>query len=54
MMSSQTVPAAISRGSLDFLDAEGLAENTIVIYTSDQGFFLGEHGWFDTLEFKFR
>jgi arylsulfatase A-like enzyme len=33
--------------TLDFLDAEGLAENTIVIYTSDQGFFLGEHGWFD-------
>lgn len=32
---------------LDWLDAEGLAENTIVIYTSDQGFFLGEHGWFD-------
>lgn len=32
---------------LDFLDAEGLTENTIVIYTSDQGFFLGEHGWFD-------
>ncbi|KAL4938162.1 hypothetical protein BDV06DRAFT_226269 [Aspergillus oleicola] len=32
---------------LDFLDAEGLAENTIVMYTSDQGFFLGEHGWFD-------
>lgn len=32
---------------LDFLDAESLAENTIVIYTSDQGFFLGEHGWFD-------
>ena len=32
---------------LDFLDVEGLAENTIVIYTSDQGFFLGEHGWFD-------
>ncbi|KAF2247173.1 alkaline phosphatase-like protein [Trematosphaeria pertusa] len=32
---------------LDFLDAEGLAENTVVIYTSDQGFFLGEHGWFD-------
>jgi len=32
---------------LDFLDAEGLAENTIVIYTSDQGFFLGDHGWFD-------
>ncbi|KAH7083869.1 alkaline-phosphatase-like protein [Paraphoma chrysanthemicola] len=32
---------------LDFLDQEGLGENTIVIYTSDQGFFLGEHGWFD-------
>jgi arylsulfatase A-like enzyme len=32
---------------LDYLDAEGLTENTIVIYTSDQGFFLGEHGWFD-------
>lgn len=32
---------------LDFLDESGLAENTIVVYTSDQGFFLGEHGWFD-------
>lgn len=32
---------------LDYLDAEKLAENTIVIYASDQGFFLGEHGWFD-------
>ncbi|KAI5923300.1 alkaline-phosphatase-like protein [Camillea tinctor] len=32
---------------LDWLDAEGLAEDTVVIYTSDQGFFLGEHGWFD-------
>lgn len=32
---------------LDYLDGEGLSENTIVIYTSDQGFFLGEHGWFD-------
>ncbi len=32
---------------LDFLDAEGLAEDTVVIYTSDQGFFLGDHGWFD-------
>jgi arylsulfatase A-like enzyme len=32
---------------LDFLDAEKLADNTIVIYTSDQGFFLGEHGFFD-------
>jgi arylsulfatase A-like enzyme len=32
---------------LDYLDKNGLAENTIVVYTSDQGFFLGEHGWFD-------
>ena len=32
---------------LDYLDESGLAENTIVIYTSDQGFYLGEHGWFD-------
>lgn len=32
---------------LDWLEEAGLAENTIVIYTSDQGFYLGEHGWFD-------
>src|SRR5690606_24550082 len=32
---------------LDYLDENGLAENTIVIYSSDQGFYLGEHGWFD-------
>ncbi|RIJ50809.1 DUF4976 domain-containing protein [Maribellus luteus] len=32
---------------LNYLDKHGLAENTIVIYTSDQGFYLGEHGWFD-------
>lgn len=32
---------------LDYLDQEGLTENTIVIYTSDQGFFLGDHGWYD-------
>lgn len=32
---------------LDYLDDEGLTENTIVIYTSDQGFFLGDHGWYD-------
>lgn len=32
---------------LDYLDANGLAENTVVIYSSDQGFYLGEHGWFD-------
>ena len=32
---------------LEYLDESGLAENTVVIYASDQGFFLGEHGWFD-------
>jgi arylsulfatase A-like enzyme len=32
---------------LDGLDRTGLAPNTLVVYTSDQGFFLGEHGWFD-------
>jgi arylsulfatase A-like enzyme len=32
---------------LDWLDKNGLAENTIVVYTSDQGFFLGEHNFFD-------
>jgi arylsulfatase A-like enzyme len=32
---------------LDWLDAHGLRENTVVIYTSDQGFFLGDHGLFD-------
>ncbi len=32
---------------LDYLDESGLAENTIVIYTSDQGYFLGEHGLWD-------
>jgi arylsulfatase A-like enzyme len=32
---------------LDFLKANGLDKNTVVIYASDQGFYLGEHGWFD-------
>ncbi len=32
---------------LDYLDETGQAENTVVVYTSDQGFFLGDHGWFD-------
>jgi len=32
---------------LDYLDKSGLADNTVVIYSSDQGFYLGEHGWFD-------
>ena len=32
---------------LDRLEEKGLAENTLIVYTSDQGFFLGDHGWFD-------
>ena len=32
---------------LDYLDAQQLSKNTVVIYASDQGFYLGEHGWFD-------
>ena len=32
---------------LDYLDESGLSKNTIVIYTSDQGFFVGDHGWLD-------
>ncbi len=32
---------------LDYLDEAGLADNTVVIYSSDQGFYLGEHGWYD-------
>ena len=32
---------------LDRLDALGLSQNTVVVYSSDQGFFLGEHGWYD-------
>lgn len=32
---------------LDYLEATGMDENTLVVYTSDQGFYLGENGWFD-------
>ena len=32
---------------LEYLERNGLAENTLVIYSSDQGFYLGEHGWYD-------
>ena len=42
--------AAVDEGVaklLKYLDDHDLAENTIVVYTSDQGFYLGEHGWFD-------
>ncbi len=42
--------AAVDEGVgkvLDFLKANGLDKNTIIVYTSDQGFYLGEHGWYD-------
>lgn len=42
----QSVDTNVGR-VLDFLDAEGLSENTLVIYTSDQGFYLGDHGMYD-------
>ena len=32
---------------LDYLEANNLMENTLIVYTSDQGFYLGEHGWYD-------
>jgi arylsulfatase A-like enzyme len=32
---------------IDYLEEEGLMDNTIIVYTSDQGFYMGEHGWFD-------
>ena len=44
--SIQSVDENVGR-LLEFLDSSGLAENTLVVYTSDQGFYLGEHGWFD-------
>ena len=42
--------AAVDEGVgkiLDYLEENGLSENTIVVYTTDQGFYLGEKGWFD-------
>ncbi|MCP4888265.1 MAG: DUF4976 domain-containing protein, partial [Planctomycetaceae bacterium] len=42
----QAVDDGVGR-MLDYLDESGLAENTVVIYSSDQGFYLGEHGWYD-------
>lgn len=32
---------------LDYLEANDMMENTVIVYTSDQGFYMGEHGWFD-------
>lgn len=44
--SVQAVDDSVGR-LLEYLDRTGLSENTIVIYSSDQGFYLGEHGWYD-------
>lgn len=44
--SVQAVDDSVGR-LLDHLDRTGLRDNTIVIYSSDQGFYLGEHGWYD-------
>ncbi len=43
---AQSIDRNVGR-TLDYLDAHDLRENTIIIYMSDQGFYLGEHGWFD-------
>ncbi|MCA9236223.1 MAG: sulfatase [Planctomycetales bacterium] len=42
----QSVDDGVGR-LLDYLDEAGLADDTLVVYSSDQGFYLGEHGWFD-------
>ncbi|MDA0684528.1 MAG: sulfatase [Bacteroidetes bacterium] len=46
LRSVQSVDDNIGR-VLDYLDEHGLAENTVVVYASDQGWYLGEHGWYD-------
>jgi len=46
LLTSKAIDENVGR-VLDYLDESGLAENTIVIYAADQGFFLGEHGWYD-------
>lgn len=42
----QSVDENIGR-LMSYLEQEGLLENTLIVYTSDQGFYMGEHGWFD-------
>lgn len=46
MATAQSLDRNVGR-LLDYLDQSGLSKNTVVVYTSDQGFYLGEHGWFD-------
>lgn len=46
LRTAASVDDAVGR-LLAYLEESGLAENTVVIYNSDQGFFLGDHGWYD-------
>lgn len=46
LATAQAVDENVGR-LLDYLEKTGELDNTIIVYTSDQGFFLGEHGWFD-------
>ena len=46
LLSIKAVDESVGR-ILEYLETSGLAKNTIVIYSSDQGFYLGEHGWYD-------
>lgn len=46
LATAQSVDEGIGK-LLDYLEETGELDNTIIVYTSDQGFFLGEHGWFD-------
>jgi N-acetylglucosamine-6-sulfatase len=46
LLSVKAVDESVGR-VLEYLETSGLAKNTIVIYSSDQGFYLGEHGWYD-------
>ncbi len=43
----KTEPTGFDDWRLDYLDRHDLAADTLVVYTSDQGFYLGEHGWYD-------
>ena len=48
---TETLMGITSVGALDYLDASGLAEDTLVIYMSDNGFSFGEHGLIDKRHF---
>ncbi|MGL5317433.1 MAG: sulfatase family protein [Bacteroidales bacterium] len=46
LKTAQSVDESIGQ-MLKYLEEKGLLENTLIVYTSDQGFYMGEHGWFD-------